>query len=272
MQFKLYMLAITAVILLSSCASLLIPSTGISSSSANGKVVNTKELADTYSDLISIKWDDVAFEEDELLRIYDELGTTLGYYKKIENPNNDYDGAILYNKDQVEIFKLIPTIQGTSIIINIRSSEGIVSKMSVKSDVKPSFGKVIINYICQVSLEGYPNLELSASNVVNTSFGSLDVTGNTKYVFTNEGDLLFAKEVLLKSVNDIVNNSYSIQSHITNDPEIVSLLLISTNLISDITTGMGSGVSAPYNSPNTSNPAFNNDGSINNNGNPFDNF
>ncbi|WP_028974586.1 hypothetical protein [Spirochaeta cellobiosiphila] len=273
MKIKLFLISLTA-LLLSSCFSITTITLDSTISTTKPSTWANKRLNDIYNDLIAIDIDKVAFEKDDLLRIYETSGTTIGYYSIIENPNNNFNGLLLYSTDQVELYKLIPTIEGNSIIINIKSTEGITSKITIKKENKSSYSRILPMYICDVNIAEYPNLSLDVSGVTKASIMSKYVTSYTKYIFNKNDELIFAKEVLSNGIDNVTTNNYSTQTNIDAEPNLISLLLLSTKIIEEIIASQNAALmlNAVQIQNGSTFPNRNTNGTINYNGNPTDSF
>lgn len=93
-----------------------------------------------------IKVDNAAFEAGDKLFISDDLGNQLGYFQRIENPNNAVSGYALFDMKNTLQYKLMPIDDDSKMTILYKDKSGVRGSLEVAFKTDTRLGVIILSY------------------------------------------------------------------------------------------------------------------------------
>ncbi|WP_422104098.1 hypothetical protein [Winogradskyella sp.] len=101
-----------------------------------------KDIKGALTDTISIKLDNVAFDEDAYMSILDSENNTIAYYDRFENKSGPIKAVRLYNLKKELIYILVPIITENGYTVHLRNkdkSRGLINLTGKIKGLKVSY-------------------------------------------------------------------------------------------------------------------------------------
>jgi len=292
MKIRLFLLVSVLSLLILSCMSMTMES--VSSSFPGGNPPGNAEVIIKNQDIIKI--DTVAFEAKDLLGIRQMSGREIARYQRIPNPNYSVFSAKVFDAGGKELYILVPTVDQFGVHVHIKNSIG--AQGNVDLSAKPEFGgfgSMTVKFTINTDFFNQPyKFHFYEKNVMTASF-SPDQKTNSQYILFYEGRPVLAcvsRFDLSHPENNKVNYLADREFFINKEEDLAAWSVIFM-LVQDVNAQMaaenrqrnpqrsfmtnephetfpGSGRNNPPDVPPVR--RWNNDGSLDNNYNPFDSF
>jgi hypothetical protein len=242
--------------------------------------------------------DTIAFEVNDLLAIREKLGEKIAAYRRIPNPNYSVYSAKVYSDKGRELYTLVPNVDQSGIQIHIRDRQGQRGKVEISAKPEMGFGQITIRYTNSVDFFGEPfGFDFYSKSIMTAGF-SPDVKSRSQYVLNYRDRPVLAFVSSYDQSHPDGNKINIIADHEfvkTHEQELAAWCVLFV-LLQDVNKQMASDsyrqnpghgfgtddaihsptgpLPTPNNTWNTPPPPtqWNNNGTIDNNHNPFDSF
>ena len=102
-------------------------------------VIGLSQTARTFcqsdiSDPVEIVFDNIAFDDNDLLKITDAEGNIIAYYNRYENSGSRVRRAQLFNRDTVPLCKFVPTRSDAGYEVYLQKSNGKKGRITISPD------------------------------------------------------------------------------------------------------------------------------------------
>jgi hypothetical protein len=270
---KIILLVCLTLPFLFSCMSMSMESFGTSFSS--GKPMPDAEKMIENQDVIEI--DTIAFETNDFLAIRQKLGAEFAKYQRIPNPNYKVYSAKVFTTGGKELYTIVPDVNQFGIQVHLKNTSGQKGKVEITAKTKMGFASVSLEYIIKSDFFAQPyTFALSSKTDVTAGF-SPEMKTNSQYVLYYENKPVLAYVSFFDLSNPENNRTNIVADHdfLTGHEQELAAWCVIFILIQDVNQQLAedappASVNNPGNPPQG--PSFNNDGSFDNNKNPFDKF
>jgi hypothetical protein len=261
----------------------------VSSSFTDSKPPEKIEEIVENQDIIEI--DTIAFEAEDFLGIRERLGKEFATYQRFPNPNYKVLSAKLFTPDGKRIYTMVPDVDQFGTHIYIKNNKGKQGKIDINSKPKMLVAGMKLEYTINTDFFQQPYIFHFHSRTEMGFPG--DIKTHSQYILYYEEKPVLA----YVSTNDMAhpenNNITIVADHdffLQNKQDLATWCVIFI-LVQDINNQLASesnyyNVNNSFNNTQNSFPAntpvpiitpppvtrWNNNGTIDNNNNPFDNF
>jgi len=301
MKMKLLFVASGVLFLFASCMGMPLGGHGmtmeiVSTSFTDGNPPGKAEEIIKNQDIIEI--DTIAFEVKDLLGIRQKLGQEIAKYQRIPNPNYSVYSAKVFTTGVKELYTLVPNVDQFGMHIHIKNNPGRRGKIDITSKPEMGFTSMTVKYTINTDFFGQPyTFHFYAKSVMTASF-TPDQKTHAQYILYYKDNPVLAYVSSFDLSNPENNKITIVADHeffVQNKHDLAAWCVIFI-LIQDANEQLAEearqrnahggfmdddSLINPYNphstfdnnSQNTlPSTRWNNDGSIDYNNNPFDNF
>jgi hypothetical protein len=269
----------------------------IGTSMPGNKTLENAEKTVQNQDILEI--DTIAFEVNDRLPIRQKLAEKIAEYQRIPNPNYTVLSAKVFSNRGKLLYTLVPNTEQNSVRVYIKDRHGKKGMIEMTSKPELGFGSVTIRYSNKADFFGRPyHFDFYSKSVMTAGF-SPNLKSRLQYVlYYNDTPVLayianydmsdsnnnkinvIADHEFLKGHKDEVAAwcvlfvlLQDVNKKLTEDSTIRNA---GNNFMNDDSSHMPTGPDPIHTPPPVITPPptthWNNNGTIDNNGNPFDNF
>ncbi|MBN1798107.1 MAG: hypothetical protein JW822_06005 [Spirochaetales bacterium] len=296
MKIKLLLVVGIALLFMPSCMSMSMET--ISTSFADGNAPEKAVEIIKNQDIIEI--DTIAFEIKDLLGIRQKLGQEIATYQRIPNPNYTVSSAKLFTTGGKELYTLVPNVDQFGVHIHIKNNLG--RRGNIDITVKPElsgFASMTVKFTINTNFFNQPyTFHIYEKTVITASF-SPDQKTNGQYILYHNDNPVLAY-VSMYDMSHPENNKITIvadHEFVTENKYDLAAWCVIFILIQDVNEQLAADARQQnanrnfmdddyWNNPHDTNPVntpppimtpppatrWNNNGTLDNNNNPFDNF